>query len=193
MVGKSIEASKRIYAGVNCMGAEFFKHEDGKLICIHNKGIHFWPNFPQNILDIVEADLMRYPTALACLAQWQNLLPEDYLRQYIFCRFGGVDDQPDITADGKVLHAEYVPCRLRGECKFEGKLCLSLKAEYGIISPAEMAVLRISNLPIKNIADELCITEETVKSHLKSIKEKTGMPDKLHVAVYAIKKGIANG
>lgn len=192
MVGNTVIASKRIYAGINCKGAEFLKTEDGNLICLHDRRICFWPVIPQNILDIIEEDMMKYPTALACLASWENLLPEDYMKQYIMCRFGGLDDEADISADGKVLHAEYVSCRLRGSCKYEGKLCLSLKADYGIISPAEIAVLKISNQPIKIIADTLCITEETVKSHLKSIKEKTGMQDKLQVAVYAHKKGLIN-
>lgn len=192
MVGNSIIASKRIYAGINCKGAEFLKTEDRNLICIHDKQIYFWPNFPKNIIDIIEEDMMKYPTALACLAKWQNLLPEDYIRQYISCRFGGLDDQPDITPDGKVLHAEYVSCRLRGTCEFEGRLCLSLKADNGIITPAEIEVLKRSDLPIKIIAGRLFVTEETVKSHLKSIKEKTGMQDKLQVAVYAHKKGLIN-
>lgn len=192
MVGNPVIASKRIYAGINCKGAEFLKTEDRQLICIHDRQIYFWPNFPKNIIQVIEDDMMKYPSALACLASWENLLPEDYMRQYIACRFGGLDDQPDVTEDGQVLHAEYVSCRLRGQCKYEGKLCLSLKAENGIISPAEIAVMKLVAQPIKIIADRLCITEETVKTHLKNIKEKTGMHDKLQVAIYAQKKGLIN-
>lgn len=192
MVGNPVIASKRIYAGIDCKGTEFLKTDKGNLICLHDRKIHFWPDFPSHILKIIEEDMMKYPSALACLGAWENLLPEDYIRQYIACRFGGLDDQPDITANGKVLHAEYVPCRLRGECKYEGKLCLSLKAEFGIISPAEIAVMKLAKEPIKIIADKLCIAEETVKSHLKSIKDKTGMQDKLQIAVYAYKKGLIN-
>lgn len=193
MVGntETVEGSKRVPAGIVDKGCEFFKTDSGQLVCTHNKQIYFWPDFPENILEIVREDITKHPEAMKALASWENLLPEDYVRRYIACRFGGIDDQPDIDKDGRVVHAEYVSCRLRGTCKYEGKLCCSLKAEFGIISPAEMAVLKLANKPIKIIADKLCIAEETVKSHLKSIKEKTGLKDKTEVAIYSYKKGLS--
>lgn len=191
IVGKSlVNGSKQIPAGVNDTACEFYKTDDGQLICIHDRKISFWPDFPPRIVDIVREDMMRNPEALKALASWENLLPEDYVRRYIACRFGGVDDQPDIDENGNVHHTEYVSCKLRGTCKYEGKLCSALKADFGVISPAEMGVLRLSDQPIKIIADKLCITEETVKTHLKNIKEKTGLKDKTEVAIYSYKKGL---
>lgn len=193
MVGNKgqIRVTRKPFAGMIDKGADFFM-VDGELYCSHDFKVHVWPHFPAHLIEIVREDMMKHPEAMKALAKWENLLPEDYVWQYIVCRFGGLDDEPDINQNGEVHHTEYVDCRLRGSCKYEGKLCCSLKAEHGIISPAEMSVLRLSNQPIKLIADKLCISEETVKTHLKSIKDKTGTADKLDAAMYALKKGLIN-
>jgi len=186
-----LRLTRRPFAGMIDKGADFFM-VDGVLYCSHDFKIHTWPNFPHHLIEIVREDMMKHPDAMKSLAGWENLLPDEYVWQYIVCRFGGLDDEPDINESGEVHHTEYVDCKLRGQCKYEGKLCCSLKAQDGVISPAEMAVLRLSNQPIKIIADKLFISEDTVKSHLKSIKDKTGMPDKTEVAIYAHKKGLIN-
>ncbi|WP_177195015.1 response regulator transcription factor [Parapedobacter indicus] len=138
----------------------------------------------------MKREIFKFPEAMKALAEWENLLPEDHVPRFIACNLGGLDDKPDITVDGVVNYTEYVDCRLRGTCRFEGKLCRALKVEHGVISGAEMAVLKLSNKPIKIIADELNISQETVKSHLKSIKDKTGLPDKTEVAIFAYKKAL---
>lgn len=191
MVGNKgiVKTTKNPYAGMIDKGADFFK-VNGVLYCSHDFRVWVWPEFPSHIVQIIREDMLNNPDAMKALASWENLLPEDWVRRYIACRFGGLDDQPDIGVDGQVHHTEYVDCELRGTCRYEGKLCCSLKAKMGVISPAEMAVLKLADQPIKIIADKCCISEDTVKSHLKSIKDKTGMGDKTEVAIYAYKKGL---
>ena len=50
----------------------------------------------------------------------------------------------------------------------------------------EVVSLICEGLRNKEIADRLFISEETVKSHLHSIFEKTGVSDRMHLVLYAV-------
>lgn len=81
-----------------------------------------------------------------------------------------------------------------------GKKTLSPEASYEIaehatddtLTPAEVAVLRLIALgnANKQIADQLSITEETVKGRVKSILSKLDANDRTHAAMIGLKRGI---
>ena len=81
-----------------------------------------------------------------------------------------------------------------------GKKTLSPEASYQIaehatddaLTPAELAVLRLiaAGNANKQIADQLSITEETVKSRVKCILSKLGANDRTHAAIIGLKRGI---
>ncbi len=81
-----------------------------------------------------------------------------------------------------------------------GKKALSPDASYEVaehamddaLTPAETAVLRLiaAGNANKQIADQLSITEETVKSRVKSILSKLGANDRTHAAMIGLKRGI---
>jgi len=81
-----------------------------------------------------------------------------------------------------------------------GKKALSPEASYEIaehatddaLTPAEINVLRLiaAGNANKQIADQLSITEETVKSRVKNILSKLGANDRTHAAMIGIKRGI---
>ena len=81
-----------------------------------------------------------------------------------------------------------------------GRKALSPEASYEIaehatddaLTPAEISVLRLIAVgnANKQIADQLKITEETVKSRVKSILSKLGANDRTHAAMIGIKRGI---
>jgi DNA-binding NarL/FixJ family response regulator len=60
------------------------------------------------------------------------------------------------------------------------------------LTPAEISVLRLiaGGNANKQIADQLSITEETVKSRVKCILSKLGANDRTHAAVIGLKRGI---
>ncbi|MGA3128402.1 MAG: response regulator transcription factor [Candidatus Korobacteraceae bacterium] len=60
------------------------------------------------------------------------------------------------------------------------------------LTPAEIAVLRLiaAGNANKQIADQLSITEETVKSRVKCILSKLGASDRTHAAMIGLKRGI---
>ena len=81
-----------------------------------------------------------------------------------------------------------------------GKKTLSPEASYQIaehatddaLTPAEILVLRLiaAGNANKQIADQLSITEETVKSRVKNILSKLGANDRTHAAMIGLKRGI---
>ena len=81
-----------------------------------------------------------------------------------------------------------------------GKKSLSPEASYEIaehatddaLTPAEISVLRLiaAGNANKQIADQLSITEETVKSRVKNILSKLGANDRTHAAMIGLKRGI---
>jgi DNA-binding NarL/FixJ family response regulator len=83
-----------------------------------------------------------------------------------------------------------------------GKKTLSPEVSYEIaehatddtLTPAEIAVLRLiaAGKANKQIADQLSITEETVKSRVKNILSKLGANDRTHAAMIGLKRGIIN-
>ena len=60
------------------------------------------------------------------------------------------------------------------------------------LTPAETLVLRLiaAGMPIKQIADQLSITEETVKGRVKNILSKLGASDRTQAAMIGLKRGI---
>lgn len=81
-----------------------------------------------------------------------------------------------------------------------GKKALSPEASHEIadhatddaLTPAEVSVLRLiaAGNANKQIASQLAITEETVKSRVKNILSKLGANDRTHAAMIGLKRGI---
>jgi DNA-binding NarL/FixJ family response regulator len=81
-----------------------------------------------------------------------------------------------------------------------GKKALSPEASYEIaehatddaLTPAEINVLRLiaAGNANKQIADQLSITEETVKGRVKNILSKLNASDRTHAAMIGLKRGI---
>ena len=81
-----------------------------------------------------------------------------------------------------------------------GKKTLSPEASYQLaehatddtLTPAEVVVLRLiaAGNANKQIADQLSITEDTVKSRVKNILSKLGANDRTHAAMIGLKRGI---
>ena len=81
-----------------------------------------------------------------------------------------------------------------------GKKTLSPEVSYQVaehatddaLTPSEILVLRLiaAGNANKQIADQLSITEETVKSRVKCILSKLGANDRTHAAMIGLKRGI---
>jgi DNA-binding NarL/FixJ family response regulator len=81
-----------------------------------------------------------------------------------------------------------------------GKKALSAEASFELaehatdelLTPAEVEVLQLiaGGNANKQIADQLSITEETVKGRVKNILSKLGANDRTHAAMIGVKRGI---
>jgi len=81
-----------------------------------------------------------------------------------------------------------------------GKKALSAEASFelaehatdDLLTPAEVEVLQLiaAGNANKQIADQLSITEETVKGRVKNILSKLGANDRTHAAMIGVKRGI---
>src|SRR5690606_38225109 len=152
--------SSKVHAGVGDKGVEFFFNKND-IWCFHDGKIYQGFNeIPDHIIDMIKEDMIKYPEAMQSLTQWENLLEADYARRYVMCRMGGNDKEPDIDAEGNIHHSEFFDCKLRGTCKYEGKLCLSIKVGDQYLTKTELRILKHVTLLDKEIADKLCISEE---------------------------------
>jgi DNA-binding CsgD family transcriptional regulator len=68
----------------------------------------------------------------------------------------------------------------------------AINFEVGILTKREIEIVERSLLPDKNIAWELDISYYTVLSHLKSIRNKTGLHDGRQLVYFGIKTGLIN-
>ncbi len=193
LVTKMYNAAKnsRLMSGLVDKCVEFFYHKN-EVYCLHDGVRYTFEETPKWIIEKIEEDMLQYPDAMKALASWENLDESEWVRQYIICRFGGIDDEPDIDLEGNVHHAEYFDCGLRGQCRYEGKLCTALKVENGYLGKAEIEVLRYISLPDKLIADKLNKSIDTIITQQQTIRAKTGMRSKVELAIFAQKKGIAS-
>lgn len=74
----------------------------------------------------------------------------------------------------------------------EASLEIAEHATDDALTPAEISVLRLiaAGNANKQIADQLSITEESVKSRVKNILSKLGANDRTHATTIALKRGI---
>lgn len=185
--------SQALPPGLEDESVEFYYHNND-IKCLHSGIRYSWGLFPQPILDLIEQDMLENPKAIDSLIEMDINQPEEMMRQYITCRFGGFDNDPDIDSNGKINYTEYFDCGRRGNCAQEGKLCATIKAPNGYLTKQELEVLKLVaiNKMNKEIAALLNISEETVSSHNQNIQSKLGVDNKLGMASWARRKNIIN-
>lgn len=178
----------KLIAGLVDKGVEFFVHQN-EVKCVHDGRTYTFDEFPNWIIEKIETEMLNDKEAIKSLSQWENLSSSDYLRQYIYCKYGGLDSEPDINIQGISTTAEYFDCGLRGSCKYEGKLCSTIKVDHGHLTKTELEVLKRIDKSYKIIADEMNISIDTVSGHIQNIMKKTGLTSKVELAIFATKKG----
>ncbi|WP_316780443.1 helix-turn-helix domain-containing protein [Pedobacter antarcticus] len=167
---------------------EFFIYEH-EVKCLYNGRVLSFNEFPEEILQIIDSDMAANPKAMKALFDWDITDPDEQMRQYIACRFGGFDNSPDINAEGIIQPAEYVDCGRRGNCAYEGKLCSSIILKNGILTKREIDVLREIGRGFldKEICDKLNISQDTLRSHKDSICCKADVQRKAGLSQLAYK------
>ncbi|HCU46189.1 MAG TPA: LuxR family transcriptional regulator [Sphingobacterium sp.] len=178
-------------AGLEDNGVEFYVF-DNDIKCLHGGQTYMFGKIPDWILERVAIDMLQNQTALKALVDWDLTQRDEMLRQYIICRFGGFDGEPDIDAKGNIDYTEYFDCGRRGNCAHEGKLCATIKVANGYLTKQELNILKLVAIGKMNkeIADQLNISEETVSTHNQNIQRKLGVDNKIEMASFATRKNI---
>lgn len=178
-------------AGLIDEGVEFFQ-VDKQINCLYNGRRYRWSEIPQFIKDMVIEDMVKNSEAIKALAKWDLYHEDEMLHQYILCRFGGFDNEPDISKDGNVGFSEYWDCGRRGTCANEGKLCSSIKVANGYLTKQQINILKCirAGKTYAEIAEKLFIAEDTVISHVQNIQSVTGLKGKAELAAFAERKNL---
>lgn len=181
-----IDQNQKLPAGLVDKGVEFFIHQN-EIKCIHDGSTYSFENIPEHIIKIIENDMLKNPKALKALIDWDITDYKSQIRQYISCRFGGFDTNADITADGLIIHSEYIECGRRGKCPYEGKLCTSIQLKNGVLTKRDIDVLKLIGQAKmdEEICAELFIALGTLRYHKDQIAYKAGISGKPALAVLA--------
>lgn len=161
---------------------------------------------------IKRGDVMRviqiedYSIINETLERFQNDFPESYdcvseiysglahnrwlmVRRLIRCNFGVFDTVPDIASDG-TLKFEHVPCPLRGECKYEGKVCHPKPSVTLTGKELEILLYIEQGLTDNQIGDIMFLSEKTITTHRRNIRRKMGVHNNAGIIDKAKKQNI---
>lgn len=145
--------------------------------------------------DLIEEILARietyYPEALKALNECfkKSSLNVPYynflrVRRFLKCNFGELDTKEKDDEDG-FFNFEKIACPLRGECKFENAICMPTFNSK--LSEAELRVMRLyyKNESVDRIADNLYLSGNTVRNHIKASFRKLGLHSQGEFISYA--------
>lgn len=109
--------------------------------------------------------------------------------RFIRCNFSEYDNKSDIDQDG-VFKFEFIPCPMRGECKYCSIIC---NPKFNAkLSGREMQVMKLysNSYRAEKIADTLFISIETVRKHKRNSLQKLGFHSLSEFITYASKNQI---
>jgi DNA-binding CsgD family transcriptional regulator len=183
----------RIPGGLIENNTEFFTaviNNELQPACNHAGVTYSFNDTPSAIKAIVYHDMKSRPEIEKGVESMVGSDEVEKLKKYIMCRYGALNTEADIDSEGNISEPEYVPCSLRGNCPYEGLVCCTIKIGSVVLSKCETSVFRLVMLPDKLIADKLFLSVETVKKHFQNIRLKTGLNNKIEMAIWATQKGI---
>ncbi len=175
------------------MKREFYICDD-KLFCMTDG---MTEEVTEKSKDLIEDILVRienfYPEAYKALSEnyCKSQLNQSYLdflrvRRFLKCNFGDLDTSDHDDKNG-IFNFEKIHCPLRGECKYDGIICMPTFNSK--LSKAEIRVMKLfyENESIDRIADNLYLSGHTVKNHIKAAYAKLGVHTQAEFISYANK------
>lgn len=131
--------------------------------------------------DAYKALEKEYQKSAIYIPRYQYLI----VRRFCKCNFGKLDaTKIDVESTGS-FNFEKVECPLRGECKWDGIICMPKFNTR--LSEAELRVMKLiyEGMSKEEIADRLYLSPNTVKNHIKSVYCKLGIHEKSEFIQYA--------
>ena len=139
-------------------------------------------NYPEAYNALAEC----YRKSAACVGYYRFLIA----RRFCKCNFGLLDTKEVDSKPADVFCFERVQCPLRGECKFEGVVCMPRFNTK--LSKSELKVMKLiyDGLTNEQVAERLYLSPFTVKNHIKSVYAKLGIHEKSEFIQYANKNNV---
>ena len=97
------------------------------------------------------------------------------VRRFIKCNFSKMDStyvDLDNIGDKPVLNIEKVECPIRGECPFEGRICMPVFNTKLTERQKKIARMLYEGRSKEEIAEGLFLSRETVNNHIRNIYRK---------------------
>jgi DNA-binding CsgD family transcriptional regulator len=156
---------------------------------VYKSQIKLLSKLPDIIKDRIDDAIETDKEAANSLNELRIQDPDERREQFIKCRFGAFDNAPDIIGD-QLQHGEYWDCGQRGTCKYEGRLCCTIRSENGTLTKREIEYIKYAaqDLQDKQIADLMGCALNTVVVHKRNVQSKIGAFSKAGIAVFAKEK-----
>lgn len=160
----------KIPAGIVDRDVEFFQHK-GELMFLCDGTAKSFDKIPAKIRYFLEEELSSDEDACLCLDCLDLHDPMERLRQFVFCRYSSFDNVADMTEGGQ-MHPEFTACDKRGQCPYEGALCMPISKTKLSSRELQVVMMLKEDLSYKLIAERLDITTNTVRTHIQNIQSK---------------------
>ncbi len=157
--------------GITANGIEFFEKE-GEIKMIHQGEVKDFLEIPHLVLGILKSEINKNAPVKQALEETHPDSEIRQIKQFIECRFGGLDSVPDIL-DNELQPAEYRNCPVRKACTLKGTLCSKFQYNGHILEWEEIELVQLLSTNMKNevIAQELNIPLGTFHAMKKRLYE----------------------
>jgi DNA-binding CsgD family transcriptional regulator len=173
---------------------EFFAGPDLHGYCLTSGQVVHFDDFDEQLLIVIELQIAEYPIKVRAIHEMGITGRINVIRQFLVCNYGGFDHLADMI-DGQLQATEYWPCPKRSTCAFNGIICDGVKTATGeFLSPREIQVTKLiaAGHLDKEIGLHLNIKLNTVTTHTKNIRRKTGLYRKADITGFAYKNNIVS-
>ena len=141
-------------------------------------------------LNMLRRHMEYEPGAMRCLENAGIDDPLEQIKKWVSCNFSTITSQPDFL-NGRRLNYSRPRCIFREEqnCPLQYELC----NKGGLTSPnfkltkrqVEILISILSDLPEVEMADNLCISLDTLRNHKYSLRQKLNIRSSAGLALFA--------
>lgn len=169
---------------------ELFGHNGTAYAIINGQQleINLWP---VRLRQMIRNDIQKHPGAEEALERMGITDPVKQVNQYTLCMYGELNNRPDfVNFRANCSDSEFTQLICGAlECRYRGKLCRMIHADYGDLTDREVDICRMlaEDNTAQDIADKLGISINTVNTHITNILPKVGVRNSKAVAAWAAK------
>lgn len=183
----------RLPAGLTDGNIEFFSSENEEAceFVLQNGMVHPYEESPEGRKWIC-IDINNNSKTAEKFSKHFTLSGIELEKKWAYCRYSKFDFNPDVNTITQTFSPEYHDCKSRACCPFSGLVCKLPEGPGGILSHKEIEVVKsiASGNPAKNVADDLGVSFDTVRTQLKSAYKKVGTHNKAEITAFALQNNL---